>query len=110
MRFIVIGAGDVGTNLAQKLYHEHDVALIDLSQRRLERAVNQFDIQTVIGNGYSPETLLQAGISTADYVIGVADVDEVNIAACLTAKLINPTAKRIARVRNTDLDLSLIHI
>ena len=104
MRFILLGAGDVGTTLAERLVGEqHDVTLIDKDEQAISRIPASLDIEVIQGNGCSPEVLLRAGIRTADYVISVANIDEVNIAACLIAKLINPGAKRVARIRDIDL-------
>jgi trk system potassium uptake protein TrkA len=107
MRFILLGAGDVGTTLASQLVDEnHDVILIEKDEGKLANSLaGQLDIQTVHGNGCSPEILNRAGIATADYFIAVANNDEANIAACLISKLLNPDTKRIARIR----DISLIH-
>lgn len=106
MRFIVIGAGDVGTSLSERLaQNQHDVVLVEKDEDKLARATASLDIQPVVGSGLSPDTLVRAGVNTADYLISVADIDEVNIASCLVAKLINPKAKRIARIR----DISLVH-
>ena len=105
MRFIILGAGDVGTTLASQLVKaKHDIVLIDIDEARLSSASAQFDLQVVPGNGCSPDILVHAGLNTADYFIAVADNDEVNIAACLIAKLVNPLAKRIARVREISLN------
>lgn len=105
MKFIVIGAGEVGTSLCSKLVEEgHDVVLIDLDEARLNRAAHSLDLQTITANGMAPETLIQAGIESTDYLVSVANSDEVNIACCLMAKLISPHVRRIARIRNIQLE------
>ncbi len=104
MRFIVVGAGDVGVTLAEQLVgEEHDVVLVERSEAKLSKAASALDIEILLGNGCAPDILIRAGLNTADYVIAVADSDEVNVAACLISKLINPAAKRIARIRDTNL-------
>ncbi|MCB0319397.1 MAG: Trk system potassium transporter TrkA [Bdellovibrionales bacterium] len=106
MKFIILGAGDVGMTLAAQLVKEnHDVVIIERDDVVGNAASLQLDVQVLSGNGCSPEVLARAGLNTADYFIAVADNDPVNIAACLVAKLLNPIAKRIARIRQ----LSLIH-
>lgn len=105
MRFIVLGAGDVGTTLASQLEQEqHDVVLIDRQEARLLQAASHLDVQTLLGNGAFPDVLVKAGLHTADYFIAVADQDEVNISACVTAHLLNPAAKRIARIREISFE------
>jgi len=106
MRFIIIGGGDVGTTLSSKLSgDQHDVVLIEKNESRAEKLAASLEIATVVGNGCMPEVLFKAGISTADYLISVADNDEVNIASCLVSKLLNPAARRVARIR----DINLVH-
>ncbi|MCB0331414.1 MAG: Trk system potassium transporter TrkA [Bdellovibrionales bacterium] len=100
MRFIVLGAGDVGTTLSAQLVREqHDVVLIERDEAKLAAAAAMLDVQALVGNGCLPEVLEKAGLNTADYFIAVANQDEINITACITAKLLNPAAKRIARIR-----------
>jgi len=106
MRFIIIGGGDVGTSLSSKLSSDgHDVVLIEKSELRAEKLAVSLEVSIVSGNGCMPEVLGKAGIATADYLISVADNDEVNMAACLVSKLLNPAARRIARIR----DINLVH-
>lgn len=104
MKFLVIGAGSVGTSLSQRLTaHHYDVTLVERNEAHIGRAVQGLDVQIITGNGCSPEVLSRGGIGTADYVVAVTDSDEVNIATCLVARLMNPQAKRIARIRDLDL-------
>lgn len=106
MKFIIIGAGAVGTNLSQRLATgQHDVVLIERFEHNIDKVAASLDVEILLGNGAQPELLAQAGIATADYVISVADNDAVNIAACLAAKLLNPRVKRIARIR----DINFLH-
>ena len=105
MKFVLVGAGVVGTTLAAKLVNlGHKVSLVaseagkspgfSLESRKFEKYA---------GSGASPAVLVKAGIEDADYLIAVADDDEMNIAACFICRLITPKPKRIARVRNYDL-------
>ncbi|MEZ4754476.1 MAG: Trk system potassium transporter TrkA [Bdellovibrionota bacterium] len=105
MKFLIIGAGSVGTSLSERLaHHNHDVILVERDEAR-SSGNSEGDFQIVNGNGCNPTTLIEAGIQTADFIVAVTNIDEVNIAACLVAKLINPNCKRIARVR----DISFQH-
>ncbi len=106
MKFIIIGAGDVGVTLSKKLVMEqHDVTLVERYEHHVSKAAAGLDIELVYGNGCAPDVLARAGIHTADYLIAVADHDEVNISACLVARLLNPETRRIARIR----DINLMH-
>lgn len=112
MRAIVIGAGKVGYHIARKLAEEsHDVVLIDAREEALLPARETLDVMTIAGNGASPRTLEEAGVSDTDMVIAVTTQDEANIIACLTAKYYGVTTT-VARVRNPDYTLpakALVH-
>ncbi len=106
MKTIVIGAGEVGYHIADRLSREgHDVVVIEQDAAVRTRVQDQLDVMTVEGNGSSPRVLEEAGVRDADLLIAVADIDEVNVAACLLAKEYG-VATRIARVRNPDFSES----
>ncbi|MCB0318202.1 MAG: Trk system potassium transporter TrkA [Bdellovibrionales bacterium] len=107
MKFLIIGAGSVGTSLAKSLAdHNHDVVLIEANESRAFDNSAEGDYLAVVGNGCNPGTLIEAGIQTADFIVAVTNNDEVNIAACLVAKLINNNCKRIARIRDISFEHS----
>lgn len=100
MRIIIIGAGEVGAELAAKLSREeNDVTVIDKNSSALERMA-ALDVLTILGNGASLETLESAGIRSTDLLIAVTQVDEINIMACLLGKN-NGARRTIARVRHS---------
>ena len=100
MKIIIIGAGQVGSTLAENLAREyHDITLIDLDEARLQFIQDHHDIRTVAGTGCHPDILLSAGIEDADMLVSVTNSDEINIVACQVAHSIFNTPKKIARVR-----------
>ena len=100
MKIIIIGAGQVGSTLAENLAREyHDITLIDLDETRLQLIQDHHDIQTVTGTGCHPDILLAAGIEDADMLVSVTNSDEINIVACQVAHSIFDTPKKIARIR-----------
>jgi len=100
MKIIIIGAGQVGSTLAENLAREyHDITLIDLDETRLQFIQDHHDIQTVTGTGCHPDILLAAGIEDADMLVSVTNSDEINIVACQVAHSIFDTPKKIARIR-----------
>lgn len=106
MKTIVIGAGEVGYHIADRLSREgHDVVVIEQDAAVRARVQDQLDVMTVEGNGSSPRVLEEAGVRDADLLIAVADIDEVNVTACLLAKEYGG-ATRIARVRDPDFSES----
>ena len=70
MRIIIVGCGKVGSALAEQLSAEgHELTLIDLSERRLEKLTNRLDLTAVAGSGTSYQVLLEAGVQdTAEEV------------------------------------------
>jgi trk system potassium uptake protein TrkA len=106
MKTIVIGAGEVGYHIAERLSREaHDVVVIEQNSAVRARVQDELDVMTVEGNGSSPRVLEEAGVREADILIAVADIDEVNVVACLLAKEYG-VATRIARVRDPDFSES----
>jgi len=105
MRVIVIGAGEVGYNIADILSKEgNDVVLIDKSEERLRTVSENLDVQTVQGSGSSPQILKSAKLDQSDMVVAVTDSDETNIVACLLASVQSKGAVKIARIRNQELN------
>lgn len=103
MRVVIVGAGQYGYFITEKLRQEnHDIAIIDLDQKPLNEIEEKFDVLTVKGNGASAECLLKAGIKEADMLIAITDSDEINIVSCSVAKYFG-VAKKIARI-TADLD------
>ncbi|MEZ4699704.1 MAG: Trk system potassium transporter TrkA [Rhodothermales bacterium] len=100
MRAIVIGAGEVGFDVARLLAMEqHDVTVVDFDAEALEAVRDRLDVMTVQGGGTSPEVLTQCGAQRADILIAVTTVDEVNIIACMMARRLG-VETTVARVRS----------
>jgi trk system potassium uptake protein TrkA len=99
---IILGAGEVGYNLAKLLsYEKHDIVILEPDSARAKRARENLDIQVFEGTGSSPNDLEQAGIKKADMIVAVSNNDEVNLLACLiSGKFGVPT--KIARVKNRE--------
>lgn len=102
MKIIIVGNGKTGYTLAQQLSGEdHDLVLVDSNPAALQKAAEALDVLCVEGNGASITVLLQAGCRTADLVIAVSDLDEVNVMCCLIAKRLG-AQHTVARIRNPD--------
>ncbi|MFB0506377.1 MAG: Trk system potassium transporter TrkA [Thermodesulfobacteriota bacterium] len=103
MKIIIMGAGEVGYNLALKLSKEnHDVVVIDHDPEKIRHIDETLDVKSLLGKGSSPGILKQAGIEEAEMVIAVTDSDEINMVACLIAGTQSKIPKRIARIRNLE--------
>jgi trk system potassium uptake protein TrkA len=103
MRIIVLGAGEVGFDVAQMLSREnHDVVVIDEVAGPLENVRSRLDVLTIQGNGTTVSVLKQAGVDICDMIIAVTSVDEVNVIACMVASRMG-AGITIARVRSGEL-------
>ena len=106
MKIIIIGAGEVGYNLAKKLSKEgHDVVVVDHNPEKVREIHDSLDVGALLGKGSSPGVLKQAGMEEAELVIAVTDSDEINMVACLIAGTQSKIPKRIARIRNAEYTL-----
>lgn len=102
MKIIIIGAGEVGFFLAQRLsYEKHDLVIIDVDPERCAKAQEALDVSVVQGDASSQSVLREAGLGSADMLIAASGIDEINILACMIASKIG-VKRKIARVRNPD--------
>lgn len=100
MQIIIVGCGKVGRTLAEQLQEEEtDLTLIDISPEKINSLSDDIDALGVVGNGASINTLMEAGIETADILIAVTASDELNLLCCLVAQKTGH-CHTIARVRN----------
>ena len=100
MKIIILGAGQVGSSLAQNLASEaNDITVVDVDRRVLQDLQDRLDLRTVAGNATHPPILMQAGADDADMIIAVTDSDEANMIACQVAYTLFHTPTKIARVR-----------
>lgn len=105
MKVVIIGAGEVGFNVASRLVNENkDVVVIDKDSEAIRRVSDNIDVQVVNGSGSSPISLDEAGIKDAEIVLAVTNSDETNLVACLVADILSPSTKKLARIRNADFD------
>ena len=103
MNILILGAGQVGSSVAENLASEsNDITLIDSNAVLLNDLSERLDIQTVVGHASHPDTLIKAGISDADMLVAVTNSDETNIVACQIAHSLFHTPTKIARVRSQE--------
>ena len=102
LKIIIIGAGEVGFNLAKELSREdYDITLVDINPERVKRASETLDVSTLEGNGASPSILHQAQVSSADIFLALTRIDEVNLVASEMARELGAETV-IARLRNIE--------
>ncbi len=103
MKIIIVGAGEVGFHIAQRLSRENqDVVLIDKDAAKTNRINEELDVQALLGSGTSPGMLQRSGILEAGMLVAATDSDEVNLIACMLARQLNPHLLKVARLRNPE--------
>ena len=106
MRIILIGAGKVGHNLADRLTaEEHDVTVVDNDDEVIDRCQDSMDVMCIRGNGSNAKTLVEAGVDRADIVIATTASDETNMLCCLLSKRLGAKYS-IARIRDPEFNES----
>lgn len=100
MKIIILGAGQVGSSLAENLTSEaNDITIIDKDEKTLLALQDRLDLRTIAGHASHPDVLRAAGADDADMLIAVTDSDETNMVACQVAYTVFHTPTKIARVR-----------
>jgi trk system potassium uptake protein TrkA len=103
MKILILGAGQVGSTVAESLVSEaNDITVVDTNAEKLRLLQDRFDLRTLVGNASHPTTLEQAGIADADILLAVTQSDEVNMVACKLAASLYNTPTKIARIRAAD--------
>ncbi len=101
MHIIIVGGGGVGYELARNLSEKaQDVIVIEKNEIKARRFKEALDVMVIEDNGANAAVLEQAGIKSADMLIAVTQVDEVNIIACMMAKQYDVPIT-VCRIRNS---------
>lgn len=103
MRIVIVGAGAVGSFLAEKFACEDlDVVVVESDSDRAAEAQREIDCLVINGNGASAETLRKAGLEEADLLIAVSSSDAVNVLACAAGTRLK-IPRKVARVEDPQL-------
>ena len=103
MKIVILGAGQVGSSVAESLVSEaNDITVVDAEPARLKRLQDRLDLRTVTGNAAHPAVLEQAGARDADLLLAVTQSDETNMVACKLAATMFNIPTKIARIRSAD--------
>lgn len=104
MRILIIGAGEVGRFIAERLVREgHDLVVLDTNARAIS-SINELDVYGAVGDGTDPQVLRENGIHSADLVLAVSRDDAVNLTACAFASRLGATrtVARLSAVRTAE--------
>ena len=102
MRVVIVGAGDVGTYIAENLAGSHEIAVVDTDGERVAELESTLGVTAIEGDGRSLDALEAAGIREAEVVIASTDDDAVNVMVCGAVRNI-ADAYTIARAKSADL-------
>ncbi len=103
MNIVILGAGEVGYNIAQRLAVDgNNVAVVDNNSERLQRVADNMDVKTVLGHASHPSVLRQAGAADAELLIAATVDDETNMMACQVAHSLFQVTTKMARIRHRD--------
>ncbi len=102
LKIVIIGAGEVGYNLAQTLSKEDcDITIIDIDPEKCQRISNSIDARVIEGDGASQRVLQNIAMDEIDFLLCLTRIDEVNLVASRIGKKMG-AKKVICRLRNTE--------
>ena len=101
MQVVIVGAGQVGTSIADSLSSDHDVVVVDIDEDIVDDIKYELDVLTLAGDGTSSSLLEDAEVPDADLVIASTDDDKTNLVTCGTAKTVGDPFT-IARVKSAE--------
>jgi trk system potassium uptake protein TrkA len=98
MRIVVLGAGTIGTWIAEMLcQNRHSVTVVDSDPEVVRRLNEELDVRAITGSAAESSILFQADVIGADLCLAVTGVDEVNLVAASMAKAMG-SRRAVARV------------
>lgn len=98
MRVVTLGAGTVGTWIADLLCRRrHSVTIVDNDAETVRRIDAELDVRAIHGSASQSSVLFQADVAGADICLAVTGDDEVNIVSASMAKALG-ARRTIARV------------
>ena len=103
MRIVIVGAGAVGSHLAERLAYEgQDVVVVENDAHRAQQLQQSVDCLVINANGASVQALEDARVGDAALLIAVTSSDAVNVLAAQAAARLG-VPKRVARVQDPTL-------
>jgi trk system potassium uptake protein TrkA len=85
MKILIAGEGVVGFRITEELMANHQIVYL-ASERYTGTRLERLDVETVLGDVTSPESLRQARVRTTEVFVACSDNDEQNIVSCIAAQ------------------------
>lgn len=101
MKIVIVGAGRVGSVLAEAYDAAgHEVVVLDLSARAFDRLPAEFRGHAVRGDGTDEDTLRRAGATGADVFLALTEGDNRNVMAAQVAAEKLGITKVVAKIND----------
>ena len=86
-RIVIVGAGNIGYQVARTLENgnaSYSISLIEQEEARAREVAEKLNKSVLLhGDGLSPEILAEAGVRDADITLGLTNDDQVNVLTTL---------------------------
>lgn len=88
MKVVIVGVGDIGSQIASSLEHRKDMrlVLVDSDDERCKRLSERMDALVISGDASDPEILTEAGVADADALMICTGSDPLNTVIAMLAK------------------------
>ena len=100
MRIIILGCNNIGHELIKSLQSYHEVTIIDPNNKNLSTINQHFDVETIEGHPFYPNTLQKANADQADAIIAITDNEEGNMIACQIGYSLFDIPYKIAQIKS----------
>ncbi len=102
MKITILGAGKLGSNIAQSLLlSNNEITIVDKDSELIQRIRSRMDLLAVNANAKNVEVLRELRIDECDLIIACTDDDDKNMVLCSLAKKMG-AQRCIARVRSPE--------
>ena len=108
-KFLIIGGGNIGFNLAKNLENSHDSARIKIIEKNKERAeyiANELNNSLVInGNGLEEDVLKEANIDDSETVLALTNDDEDNLMVSVLVEKFSKDKRTMALINKPNYSI-----
>ena len=108
-KFLIIGGGNIGFNLAKNLESTHETARIKIIEKNKERAeyiANELNNSLVInGNGLEEDVLKEANIDDSETVLALTNDDEDNLMVSVLVEKFSKDKRTMALINKPNYSI-----